>query len=215
MQEFIEFNEQRAQVYWWLSSLFAKELTESDLSHYQTSLQPFLNALGEHPTLTNSVIQLKSAIAAQGLRQDGQLELAADFCGLFLGDPKTGALPYASIYLGESGALNDKPAQIMLTWLDRFNVTTQGDFSRVPQDHIAIELDFLGNLIIQANQSDNEEKQENFMQNQLEFMQSVLVPWIGLFAKRCHVHDPFGFYAAAANLLTKFIAIDVLFLQGE
>ncbi len=215
MQEFIEFNEQRAQVYWWLSSLFAKELTDTDLTHYQTTLQNFLNALAEHPDLTDSVHQLKSSIAAQALRQDGQLELAADFCGLFLGDPKTGALPYASIYLGESGALNDKPAQAMLTWLDRFDVVTQGDFSRVPQDHIAIELDLLGNLIIQANQTDDSEKQEESMQNQLDFMQTMLIPWVPLFASRCQEHDPFGFYASAAKLLTKFIEIDVLFLQGE
>ncbi len=35
MQEFIAFNEQRAEIYWWMSSLLSRELTEDDITEYQ------------------------------------------------------------------------------------------------------------------------------------------------------------------------------------
>ncbi|NVP01939.1 molecular chaperone TorD, partial [Photobacterium damselae subsp. damselae] len=35
MQEFIAFNEQRAEIYWWMSSLFAHELTSENIQNYQ------------------------------------------------------------------------------------------------------------------------------------------------------------------------------------
>lgn len=215
MQAFIEFNEQRAQIYWWLSSLFAKELTEDDLSHYQTDLQPFLTALANTDELKPSVEALKSAIAAQALRQDGQLELAADFCGLFLADPKVGALPYASLYIGETGVLNDEPAQNMVKWLQEYNVASVEEFARVPQDHLSIQLDFMGNLIILGNQATTEETQEEALQTQWRFMQEQLSPWIDKFTQRCEKQDPFGFYAASAKLLANFIALDMAFLKGE
>lgn len=34
MQEVKAFNEKRAEIYWWFSSLFAKELSEKELETY-------------------------------------------------------------------------------------------------------------------------------------------------------------------------------------
>ncbi|GAL29228.1 chaperone protein TorD [Vibrio variabilis] len=36
MQEIKAFNEQRAEIYWWLSSLFAAELTDDELNKYHS-----------------------------------------------------------------------------------------------------------------------------------------------------------------------------------
>ncbi len=52
MQEIKTFNEQRAEVYWWLSSLLAQELSQEKLEQYHsTQIRSFLAGLGETPHL--------------------------------------------------------------------------------------------------------------------------------------------------------------------
>ncbi|GAM58494.1 hypothetical protein JCM19231_124 [Vibrio ishigakensis] len=37
MQEIKKFNEQRAEIYWWFSSLFSKELTDEELKRIKAN----------------------------------------------------------------------------------------------------------------------------------------------------------------------------------
>lgn len=215
MQEFIAFNEQRAEIYWWMSSLFARELSDADLHEYHGGdMYTFLSGLGMTDELKAPVEAFRDAIKKSHARPDEQLELAADFCGLFLSTPKTGALPYASMYVGKTGLLNDKPAQEMNELMESFAIAQRKEFNE-PADHLAIELDFMGNLIIMTNQQTTEEKREELMQSQLSFVNSMLLNWLPLFAKECQIRDKFGFYAAATNLLLAFCKLDAEFLSGE
>ncbi|PSV28426.1 MULTISPECIES: molecular chaperone TorD [unclassified Photobacterium] len=215
MQEFIAFNEQRAEIYWWMSSLFARELTDADLHEYHGGeMYTFLSGLGMTEELKAPVEAFREVINQSNTRPDEQLELAADFCGLFLSTPKTGALPYASMYVGTSGLLNDKPAQDMNVLMNDYAIAQRKEFNE-PADHLAVELDFMGNLIIMANQQETEEKREELMQAQLSFINTMLLNWLPLFVKECQNRDQFGFYAAAANLLLAFCKLDAAFLAGE
>lgn len=215
MQEFIAFNEQRAEIYWWMSSLLARELTTEDLEEYHGGeMLTFLSGLGMTPELKEPVEAFRDALNRLKTREDAQLELAADFCGLFLSTPKSGALPYASMYVGESGLLNDKPAQDMNKLMEKFDIAQRKEFNE-PADHIAVELDFMGNLIILANQQESEEQAEAIMQEQQQFIDTMLLNWLPAFAKQCKERDQFGFYAAAVNLLVAFCKLDSAFLAGE
>ena len=52
MKDTKAFNEQRAEIYWWLSSLFTKELTQDELDHYHSvEIRSFLTSLGQNETL--------------------------------------------------------------------------------------------------------------------------------------------------------------------
>ncbi len=213
--DLMSFHEQRAEIYWWLSTLFAKELTQDDLNAYQSpEIHAFLTALSEAPELKQSISAFQASLAALSLRPDAQLELAADFCGLFLGDPKVGALPYASLYVGETGCLNDKPAQDMKLWMQKYDIVQRHEFNE-PSDHLAVELDFMGNLILNIQTRTTQTDQEADLQEQQTFLQTMLLNWIPSFQQSCHQHDPFGFYNAAANVLVAFIQLDNLFLKGE
>ncbi|MGF1716627.1 molecular chaperone TorD [Photobacterium chitinilyticum] len=215
MQEFIAFNEQRAEIYWWMSSLLSRELTEDDIAEYHgDEMLTFLSGLGMTPELKQPVEAFREALNNLQTREDAQLELAADFCGLFLSTPKTGALPYASMYVGESGLLNDKPAQDMNKLMADYNIAQRKEFNE-PADHVAVELDFMGNLIILANHQENEQKAEDVMQAQHKFIESMLLNWLPAFAQACSSRDKFGFYTAAVNLLVAFCQLDSAFLAGE
>ncbi|MGF1723721.1 molecular chaperone TorD [Photobacterium nomapromontoriensis] len=215
MKEFIAFNEQRAEIYWWMSSLFARELTEQDIEQYQNGeMATFLSGLAMTAELKASVETFRDALQRLDKRDDAQLELAADFCGLFLSTPKSGALPYASMYVGKSGLMNDKPAQDMNKLMDEYAIAQRKEFNE-PADHLAIELDFMGNLIIMANQQSSEAAAEELMQAQLNFINTMLLNWLPLFAKEAKRHDKFGFYAAAAEMLLAFCQLDTAYLIGE
>ncbi|WP_375322648.1 molecular chaperone TorD [Aliivibrio logei] len=215
MNELTAFNEQRAEIYWWLSSLLANELTEEQLEQYNSfEVRTFLSDLGKTPELASSVNELVEKLNKLQARDDAQLELSADFCQAFLGSDKNSALPYASIYLDKSGLLNAKPAQDMRELLEKYKIAQKAEFNE-PADHIAIELDFLGNLILMTNQQTSEEDFEAYMSAQLSFINKQLLSWTPKFNHICKERDEFGFYAAVTTFLVTFLQLDVTFLTGE
>ncbi|WCE28557.1 molecular chaperone TorD [Vibrio sp. SCSIO 43137] len=215
MEETKAFNEKRAEIYWWLSSLFAKELTEKDVQAYHSpEIRSFLTGLGENPTLKPSVDKMVDALNRLQDREDAQLELAADFCGLFLQTDKSGALPYASMYIGENGLLNDKPAQEMQKLMQSQGVDVHSDLNE-PADHIAIELDFLGNMIIRSNELEKLEHIDQALLEQKAFIETYLLSWIPEFSKKCSKFDDFGFYSSVSTLLVDFLKLDCTYLAGE
>ena len=87
MQEFMATSERRAQLYWWFSTLFAAELSDEQIAEYDTyDVRSFLKSLSTLDPMREAVAELNDAIARLLVRTDRQLELAADFAGLFLVD---------------------------------------------------------------------------------------------------------------------------------
>lgn len=215
MQETKAFNEKRAEIYWWLSSLFAKELTEADIEQYHSpQIRAFLSGLGENSTLKPASDQLVDALNRLMDRTDAPLELAADFCDLFLKSDKDAALPYASIYIGKSGLLNDEPAIKMEAVMAHHGVAVDKSLNE-PADHLAIELDFLGNMIIRSNELEQEKHLDQALLDQEVFIRQHLLSWVPQFSQRCQQYDQFGFYAAVAALLEAFLELDCQYLVGE
>ncbi|MDA0147188.1 molecular chaperone TorD [Vibrio sp. LaRot3] len=215
MQELKAFNEKRAEIYWWFSSLFAKELTEADLEQYQSpEIRGFLTGLGENPTLKPATDKLIDALNRLIDREDAQLELAADFCDLFLKSDKDSALPYASMYIGKTGLLNDEPAKQMDELLAKHGVAVDKNLNE-PADHIAIELDLLGNLIIRSNELEQERHLEDALHEQEAFIRQHILSWVPQFSAKSQKFDEFGFYAAVTALLVAFLELDCNYLLGE
>ncbi|EGU38133.1 chaperone protein TorD [Vibrio ichthyoenteri ATCC 700023] len=215
MQELKAFNEKRAEIYWWFSSLFAKELTQADLEQYQSpEIRSFLSGLGENPSLKPAIDRVVDALNRQLDREDDQLELAADFCDLFLKSDKESALPYASMYIGTTGLLHDKPANEMEALLQKYGVAVEQGLNE-PADHIAIELDLLGNIIIRSNELEQERHFEESFAEQEAFIRQHVLSWVAKFATKCQGLDNFGFYSAVAALLVAFLELDCQYLTGE
>lgn len=215
MQETKAFNEKRAEIYWWLSSLFAQELTEDELTAYHTAeIRGFISGLGENPQLTDATSALIQSLNLLQDRADVQLELSADFCGLFLTTAKNAALPYASLYIGTEGLLNGKPAQQMDQLMKSKGITKREGFNE-PADHLALELDFLGNLIVRSNKIDSDEQFELALSEQKQFIEQHLLTWVPQFSAKCRQYDEFGFYACVAELLLAFLKLDCEYISGE
>ncbi|OED43904.1 hypothetical protein ACH42_08905 [Endozoicomonas sp. (ex Bugula neritina AB1)] len=197
-------SQNRAQVYWWLSSLIAAELDEKQLQIlFSKDINTFLEALAEESELSDAVSKLKQSIYGLRTREDVQLELAADYAKLFLGTGKQGALPYASIYLSKDGLLMQEPHHQMVKLLHD-NGFAQAEGFNEPADHLAIILDFMGNLAVKDMKASI----------QKHCLNEHLLSWLPRWQKDAEKHDIFGFYAATALLILEFIKMDSDFMQA-
>ncbi|UGA55987.1 molecular chaperone TorD [Vibrio sp. VB16] len=215
MEETKAFNEKRAEIYWWLSSLFARELTPEEIETYQSpEIRSFLTGLGENENLKAPVNKLIDALNRLQDREDAHLELAADYCELFLTTDSAGALPYASMYIGKAKLLNDKPAREMEALMQSKGIDVKESFNE-PADHVAIELDFLGNMIIRSNELEKLQHINDALIEQKDFIETYLMSWIPQFSEKCAKLDDFGFYGSITELLVSFCQLDCIYLTGE
>ncbi len=214
MQEVKAFNEKRAEIYWWFSGLFTKELTERELEAYHSNeIRLFLAGLAENAPLKRSVDNFVDVLNRLQVRKNAQAELATDFYKLFKTE-KYGAPPYASTYIGKSSLLNDKPAEEMATLMANFGVQVDDKFNE-PTDHLAVELDFLGNMIIRSNEYEQEKHMQEAFIQQHKFIEYQLLSWLPQFSVKCQELDEFGFYASVAQLLIAFCNLDSAYLINE
>lgn len=123
--------QQIACVYAWLAQLFSRELDDEQLTQIASAqMAEWFSLLKSEPPLTAAVNELENRIATQTVRDDARLELAADFCGLFLMTDKQAALPYASAYKQDE--------QEIKRLLVEAGMETSGNFNE-PADHLAID----------------------------------------------------------------------------
>ncbi|CEC01860.1 TorD protein [Salmonella enterica subsp. enterica serovar Paratyphi A] len=189
--------EQYACVYAWLALLFFREVDDEGLIQLQSAeTADWLALLKRQPALAASVALLEQKIAALSLRQDAQLELAADFCGLFLMTDKKSALPYASQYPQQ------EPGMIKHLLLEA-GMEVNDDFKE-PTDHLAIYLELLSHLHFSLGESFQQRRMNKLRQKTL----SSLLEWLPEFTNNCLKHDPYGFYAALSQLLLAIVRFD-------
>ncbi|MCE2571079.1 molecular chaperone TorD [Motilimonas eburnea] len=198
-----EQDETRASLYWWFASLFSQELTAEQLKQYRASPlgqgRALLNALAEQKEFNDAANAVITALDNLVKLPHPELELAADFSQLLLTDLKTGAPPYASLYLDQKGLLFQQPHDDMQALLQDQGLRITPDFNE-PADHLAIQLDYLGNLILQTSTQDP--------QAQHQFIQRHLLNWLPQWVTRSRQVRRNGFYPALAQLLLQFIEQD-------
>jgi len=205
-------NQARAIVYNLLSSLFAKEVTADFVAQLtSTQGQSFLNSLALEPSLSTSINEINAKLATLN-SEEALLELAADFCGLFLVDGRTSASPYAGQYLGvdkSSKRKSDRPHifgelhQQMTAFLTDNKLQIHNDFPE-PGDHIAVILAYVAHLCVTVEPKE-----------QLAFIDNYLMPWLSDFTEQVNKHDHALFYSAVANLTLQWLKVDVEGLQSE
>ena len=215
MDELTQLCQTRSEIYWWLSTTLATELSDEQLGKYQSAeIQAFLQGLAATPALTAPVEKLISSLAAANLRNDARLELCADYAQVFLGNSKSSAPPYESVFTSENGHLMQEAYQQMTALLDEHNININDKYSE-PADHIAIQLDFMGNLILKTLDSESEDAIRAHFALQHDFLQTHLLNWLGDFEMKVKACDKFGFYAAVVALLLAFAQLDSDWLETE
>ncbi|MXR68703.1 molecular chaperone TorD [Shewanella sp. JBTF-M18] len=194
-------NQARARVYRLLSDLFAKEIDHQRLTCLQSSeAQAFFDLLATDPELAPEVNTLQEVLA--GLNDEpALLNLAADYCGLFLVGGKQSANPYASLYLTpkedeEQPLLFGDQHQEMMALLMQSQLQVQSDFPE-PADHIAVILAYVAQQATRLGDKD-----------QQAFIAQYLDAWLPEFAMRVSDRDSGRFYQALARLTQTWVRQD-------
>lgn len=130
------------------------------------------------------------------VRDDARLELAADFCGLFLMTDKQAALSYASAYKQDE--------QEIKRLLVEAGMETSGNFNE-PADHLAIYLELLSYLHFSLGEGTVPARRIDSLRQKIL---TALRQWLPEFAARCRQYDSFGFYAALSQLLLVLVECD-------
>ncbi|WP_136679437.1 molecular chaperone TorD [Neptunomonas sp. XY-337] len=208
--------EARASVYWWLATVYAQEIKRESLRHYFSAEgQAFLTSLregGRSEEGTLAVDKLRCSIKRLQQLEFPELELAADFTQTFLGDIRTSAPPYASVYLSADGLLFQQPHDEMLALLKAEGLVVNTDFNE-PADHLAIMLDFMGNQVLRVIEAESEEQCQEQYRRQLAFLEQKIMTWMVPFRQQCERVPGCGFYPAITEYLVSFIKAEQVYLH--
>lgn len=192
--------EQMACVYAWLAQLFSRERDDEGLAQLQSrEMADWFAVLKGEPLLEAEVLLLEDKIAALNVREDAVLELAADFCGLFLMSDKQSVSPYASAHFTDerdNGGIGKLLADSGMQISDVFTESA---------DHLAIFIELLSHLHFSLGEAGLQRQQiEALRQETL----SILLRWLPAFTTSCCRYDAFGFYGALSQLLLALVRLD-------
>ncbi|MDM2778793.1 molecular chaperone TorD [Citrobacter sp. Cpo142] len=192
--------EQMACVYAWLAQMFSQERDGEGLAQLQSSeMAEWFAVLKGEPLLEAQVLQLEAKIAALKVREDATLELAADFCSLFLMSDKHAALPYASAHLEEGpnyGVIKQLLSDAGMQVSDTFSESA---------DHLAIFIELLSHLHFSLGEPGVSRQRIDVLRRETL---AGLLRWLPEFTTKCRRYDDFGFYGALSQLLLAFVRLD-------
>ncbi|QZA79655.1 molecular chaperone TorD [Deefgea piscis] len=181
--------DQRAALYAWFATLYARELSEAQLqTWFSGAAEPLFEVLAQ-AGFAAEVQDMQGAINALRDLPDAQLELAADYTMCFLLDVKSSALPYASCYLGEHKTLFGPEEKAMREKLERYALGLDSNYPEAA-DHLAIQLELLSWLAMTGKALDEQD------------MVASLLRWVPEFSQKCQtIVTQVAFYPALSRLL--------------
>ncbi|WP_423061703.1 molecular chaperone TorD [Citrobacter portucalensis] len=192
--------EQMACVYAWLAQMFSQERDGEGLAQLQSSeMAEWFAVLKGEPLLEAQVLLLEAKIAALKVREDATLELAADFCSLFLMSDKQAALPYASAHLKET-----PDDGVIKRLLSEAGMQVSEAFCE-SADHLAIFIELLSHLHFSLAEAGPHHQQVDALRRETL---AGLLRWLPEFTTQCRQYDDFGFYGALSQLLLALVRLD-------
>ncbi len=128
--------------------------------------------------------------------------LQDDHLHLFIGLGKVIAPMWSSVYFSENKLLFQEQTLQVREWYARFNLQAE-KINREPDDHIGLEMLFvahLASLALQAIEQDDENKLNEVLQAQRDFLSEHLLRWGPVWAKLVKQHAATDFYRGIAHL---------------
>ena len=150
---------------------------------------------------------LLKAVAANRDRIAAYAEdLAVEFTRLFIGPMKPPAVPFSSMYLDNTGALM---TEITIDVRKRYLSAGMAvkDLYSLPDDHIAVELEFLNYLTekcVDAFSAGDQETASRLFETMEEFTREHFSRWVPQFAQKVIDTAENDFYRGAGHILLAF-----------
>ena len=222
MKELRDINAGREVFYNFLARGYKTEVNEEYLEML-VSLMPFIENVTSQTdvenlknggTLLRGVVNNLTGLNTEG-KKEFFLELARDFSYLFLTGVKS-VPTSASVYLSPEHLVKQEQRDKVIKIYREIGFSVIKDF-REPEDHIALELEFmarLSHLVCKSIDDNDNENIQRYLNCQKDFMEECLNKWVHQFCsfliKAAEGRD---FYKAMGYLTDGFLRMDYEFLK--
>lgn len=205
--------QKRQTIYAFLKGVYEKELPEEFLAEMPERMRPLLAITeilsdAESKKAVKELVQFTDTIPSQDL-DALETRLAADFARLFLSINKVPPHPSESIY--REGTIMQYSRDEVLKTYWSFGVDKKKEFTE-PEDHIAVELNFLMYLCekaIEALNNGDAKETRRYIQGQKDFLEKHLVKWVPKLVKDILDTARTPFYKAMAVLTKEYLEMDL------
>lgn len=191
---------ERVELYHLLHALYTFPLTETVLDIvFQLQVAP------ESP-LAAGLQQMQASLRASGQPAATRDELNIEMTRLLEGPGLTPAPPYASYYLNNKLLMGPPAVAARHTYL-QWRVVPTGE-TRLPDDHLALELGFMAHLAQLAVEGD-----ETALTASWGFLRRHLLPWLPRFCDTLARASRVPFFAGLAHLTQAAVQADLAWLE--
>ena len=205
--------QKRQTIYAFLKGVYEKELPKELLAEMPEKMKPLLTIAKGFPNaatrkVVKELVQFTDAIPSQDL-DDIESRLAADYARLFLSISKVPPHPSESTYR-EGTMMQHSRDEVLKTYWS-FGIDKKKEFTE-PEDHIAVELNFLMYLCekaIKALKDGDAREARRYIQGQKDFLEKHLVKWVPKLVQDILNTAQTPFYKAIAVLTKEYIEIDI------
>jgi len=196
----------RSSVYRLLASLFARELSEENISAFQKgNTRHLLDALETVPECVAIISHLKTHFSDIADPEQAVLDLAESYAWNFHGAGGPHSTPlYASVYLSTSHSTHQETEQELRSLLHGQQLSSMIS-EQEPYDHLSVILEFVSWL----DEFEGDVSQRDSMQKlRVEIIEKYLLSWLPAFTIRCNTADRLGFYSGLAMATLTFVKAD-------
>jgi len=215
-EEYLAVNRNRYGVYAFLSRVYGKELTPELIREFASAKSPLLQIgdLGEleEGELKKGFQTLREYLQSLAERniEEVKLELAAEYADLFLGVAGKPPHPSESVYVGKEHLVMGKARDEVLSAYRKAGLDRVKEFTE-PEDHIAIELNFMALLCqrtMDALERNDKNTTKEYLKTQKDFIENHLARWVPQLTKDILAQSEVDFYKGIAMITDGFIEME-------
>lgn len=200
--------EGRAAMYGFLSAVYRSEISAETLAQVRAQVSEETGGEEGRGYALLRRFFWETAGEAPGVVEK---ELAADYAGLFLSVGRTPVPPFESVYTSEGRLIMQRARDEVLA-LYREEGLGRSDSFKEPEDHIAIELEFMGFLCqkaLHALSAGNKEAAQAALEKQKDFLTRHLLVWVPQFCADIERSAATDFYRALAQITDEHLSYEV------
>ncbi|HHV64095.1 MAG TPA: molecular chaperone TorD family protein [Peptococcaceae bacterium] len=207
----MEYLYSRKTIYEFLGFVFYNKL---ELKHIKgrSLIKEFLGLLTgqEAMKIVPGINELKKALKKFNDSEKYYLDLRKDYQALFEGPGPLLAPPWESVYLSEEKLMFEVQTFQVRHCYRKYGLRIE-KYGKEPEDHIGLELQFMGVLAGKSLDLLQENKSTEFsmlIEEQRDFLQTHLLKWVDQFAQKVQKGSTTDFYKGLALFLTWYLKND-------
>jgi len=216
VQELISANDNRRVVYGFLARTYATETTIDYLRELSEKKDLFLTS-AQDPEVRGTVLAdgfKQIADYASSLKgtdlENVRVQLAVEYAGLFCGVWRVPAHPSESSYFTGGQLVMQQPRDEVLKIYRSMGLDKVDQF-REPEDHIALELQFMTDLCEKTSvalKDGNLSDAKKYLEVQMDFLNEHLGKWVPKLAADILKSARREFYKAVAKITDGYVELD-------